>query len=91
MALVETSWPVRVPPASASLVESATVMFADPLKAIPLMVLEVCKVVAEVAFPAKAHERFATVMVPAPLRVAKAVAPAYHLNGKPLEAPGATP
>ena len=37
LALVETSCPVRVPPEVGSFVESATVMFADPLKATPLI------------------------------------------------------
>jgi hypothetical protein len=76
LALVETSWPVRVPPAVGSFLESATTMFAEPLNATPLIVLEVWSVVAVVVFPASAPEKFAAVRVPAPLRVAKIAAPA---------------
>ena len=80
MALVETSCPVSVPPAVGSFVPSATVMFALPVKATPLMVLEVCNVVAVVALPEGAPEKVAAVRVPAPDRDATIVVPAYHLN-----------
>ena len=80
LARVDTSCPVRVPPASGSFVPSATVMSEDPLKATPLMFLEVWSVVAVVEFPARAPEKFAAVSVPAPLRVAAIEVPAYHLN-----------
>ena len=80
LALVEISCPVRVPPARGSFVASATVMFADPLKATPLIVLEVWSAVAVAAFPVRAPEKFAAVSVPAPLRVAASVVPPYHLN-----------
>ena len=80
LALVETSCPVNVPPAVGSFVPSATVMFALPLKTTPLMVLEVCKVVAVVALPERAPEKVAAVRVPAPLRVATTELFAYHLN-----------
>ena len=80
LALVETSWPVRVPPDVGSFVESATVMFADPLNATPLIVLEVWSVVAVVEFPAKAPEKLAAVSVPVPLRVASCVVPPCQAN-----------
>ena len=54
LALVEISCPVRVPPASGSLVPSATVMSALPLNDTPLMFLDVCKVLAAVALPLSA-------------------------------------
>ena len=60
LALVEISCPVRVPPASGSLVPSATVMSALPLNDTPLVFLDVCKVLAVVALPLNA-----AVMVPA--------------------------
>ena len=78
LALVETSCPARVPPEVGSFVESATVMFADPLSATPLIVLEVWSVVAVVEFPAKAREKLAAVSVPAPLRIAATDVPPYQ-------------
>ena len=80
LALVEISCPVNVPPVVGSFVPSATVMFALPLKDTPLMVLEVCKVVAVVALPERAPEKVAAVRVPAPLRVATTDVPAHHLH-----------
>ena len=50
------------------------------MNAAPSIVLEVWSVVAVVAFPARAPEKFAAVSVPAPLRVATAAALAYYLN-----------
>ena len=80
LARVETSCPVRVPPARGSFVESATVMSELPLKATPLIALEVWSAVAVLAFPVRAPEKLVAVSVPAPLRVAASVAPPYHLN-----------
>jgi hypothetical protein len=60
LALVEISCPVRVPPAKGSLVPSAIVMSALPLKETPLMALEVWRAVAVLAFPVRA-----AVIVPA--------------------------
>ena len=60
LALVVASCPVRVPPEVGSFVESATVMFAEPLNATPLIVLEFRSVVAVLAFPVRA-----AVIVPA--------------------------
>ena len=58
--LVETTWPVIVPPVSGSLVPSASVISPLPSNATPLMFLDVCKVLAVVALPLSA-----AVMVPA--------------------------
>ena len=80
LALVETSCPVRVPPASGSLVPSAIVMSELPPNETPLIALEVWRAVAVLAFPVRAPEKFAAVSVPAPLRVAATEAPPYHLN-----------
>jgi len=46
-------FPVSVPPVNGSLVASATVMLAEPLKLTPLIVRAVCRVVAVVALPVK--------------------------------------
>ena len=60
LALVEISCPVRVPPASGSLVPSAIVMSELPLSETPLIALEVWRAVAVLAFPVRA-----AVIVPA--------------------------
>jgi hypothetical protein len=60
MSALTSRLPVSVPPVNGSLVESATVMFADPLKLTPLIVRAVCRTVAVEALPVRA-----AVIVPA--------------------------
>ena len=62
------------------MVPSAIVMSELPLKATPLIALEVWRAVAVLAFSVRAPEKFAAVSVPAPLKVATTELFAYHLN-----------
>ena len=74
LALVEMSCPVRVPPASGSLVPSAIVMSELPLEETPLIALEVWRAVAVLAFPVRAAVILPAEKFPLAPRATKALA-----------------